>query len=232
MISIVMPTWQQGDHIAAAVCSIQDQTYREWEMTIVLDGPPDVGTEDFLSWGLKDLRIHEVQMKENGGTAQALNAGFDTARGDYFTWVSSDNIMRPTWLEEQLQYLLEHRDKDAVYSSYNHQLGTMKDGKWQVQRNLTIASEPVGLINSENCYIGPAFLYRRYLHDKVGEHRGKISHDYDWWLRAEEVGKIGFLDKVLCTYRAHNERVTITRRDQYDATYWQQQARERRSDAS
>lgn len=66
--------------------------------------------------------------------------------------------------------------------------------------------------------------------DRTG---GKISHDYDHWLRIEEVcaaahKRIIGLNKSLCWYRAHDARATVRRRHEFDAHYWQQEARERR----
>ena len=90
---------------------------------------------------------------------------------------------------------------------------------------------PEKLILSTNCFFGPIFIIRK---DVWQKHRGKISHDYDNWLRVEEAcWKEGLdiigVDEDLCYYRVHDKRVTVTRRHQFDASQWQLEAEVRRA---
>jgi teichuronic acid biosynthesis glycosyltransferase TuaG len=224
-VSIVMPTHGQGDHILDALTSIEAQAFTDFELIVVCDGPPDEGTEVAL-----ELRTPDdlIVLSENKGTAEALNAGFARARGELFTWVSSDNEMDIEWLEVLVEELEGNDDADCVYSGYFREEGEFDGKAWRPRDRrkhfVDIAAAP--LIDDVNCAIGPSFLYDRQFHQ---EHRGKISHDYDNWLRFEEAGgKIVGIPRPLCVYRVHDERVTITRREQYDAEHWQAEARKRR----
>lgn len=211
-----MPTYQQGDFIQEALWSVLLQDFEDWKMIVVVDGPPDEQTKKHLGGNL-DSRISILRLAENTGTANALNRGFEVCSGDFYTWVSSDNVMHTAWLAEMVDFLVTQTSFGGVYSSY---MRMHKD------RNVLTRHPPRPLIDSENCFVGPAFLYRSELHH---EHRGKISHDYDWWLRFEEKAKLGWIDKPLATYRVHPGRVTVTRRHTYDAPQWQAEARKRRS---
>jgi hypothetical protein len=118
-------------------------------------------------------------------------------------------------------------DVGVVYSAFNYGL---PNGK----KHYT-PYEPDKLIHTLNCFFGPSFLIRREVWLEAGEHRGKISHDYDHWLRIEEVCqrldlKIVSIPDTLCDYRVHNKRVTVTRRHEFDACEWQEEAKRRRSD--
>lgn len=249
-VGVIMPTWNQGKHILAAVRSIVEQTFDDFVLLIYCDGPPDAGTEVALKFAAKHLGDQCVyaQDDENRGTAEALNLGHDALLRKfpdlkYLTWVSSDNEMRPEFLATLVDYLENHPEKSFVFSSYMRETGEHNGEEWSpIQRQLHKApayprmhpktGEPDKhqLVRSPNCFIGPAFLYRTTLWRAVGLHRGAISHDYDWWLRAEEVSRWsgGSIDVDLCQYRVHSERVTVTRRDTFDAIRWQAEAKARR----
>ncbi len=215
--TVIMPTWNQAKFLEEAVESVLAQS-SPLELIVVVDGrQPE--SEAILQRYAGRLTVKLLD--HNQGTAVALNTGFAAADplSEFWTWVSSDNVMYPSWLERLRSYLETHLHADAVYSAY------LRDhGKKQVR-----CGQPFdGLIQSQNCYIGPSFLYRAALGHRVGEHRGRICHDYDWWLRAEEAGTIEYLDEPLCLYRVHRERATVLLRHEYDAPHWQAEARERR----
>lgn len=225
-VSVVLPTHAQGEHIADAMEALNAQTFTDFELIVVCDGPPDKGTEAALEmWRPDDI----IVLPENKGTAEALNAGFARARGELFTWVSSDNEMDIQWLEVLVAELDARPDVGCVYSAYLREEGKIENGRWRplgmrFKHFVDIAAAP--LIEDENCPIGPSFLYRREFHQ---EHRGRISHDYDNWLRFEEVAPIVGIPRPLCVYRVHDERVTVTRRAEYDAGHWRDAAMMRRA---
>tara|TARA_Y100000310_G_scaffold193464_1_gene193407 strand:- start:1009 stop:1737 length:729 start_codon:yes stop_codon:yes gene_type:complete len=236
LVSIVMPTHNQSDHITDALESIRNQTYPELELIVVIDGMDEQTIErvsDCVNqpWGKGTVRceVHE----DNKGTAAAINTGMAEAKGEYVTWVSSDNTMEADWLSTLVALLEDEPDVDAVYSSYWREPGMLSHGIWYArekkQQHVNGPYQQWELILDENCPCGPAFLWRHDLVDRVGGQRGNISHDYDYWLRIEEQGKIAWIPKPLATYRVHDERVTITRAETYDAMTWRQRAHDRRA---
>lgn len=229
-VSVVMPTYRQAKFLPDALDSLAAQAFQDFELIVVQDGP-DPETHIVLSQHeFMDGRKWLTRTK-NGGTADAINEGFKHAKGKYWTWVSSDNVMHPHWLGT-LAHVLEEIPYDAVYTAYERDTGAMTPDGWKSTRNEVFQHPYEPLINSENCFIGPSFLYRRELHEKVGEHRGAISHDYDWWLRVEEHGKIGWWEDCLATYRVHGGRITVTKRKTYDAGKWRKEAIRRRERAN
>lgn len=224
-----MPYYQQPEFVADAVASV----VHEVDFLLVSedgDGPAPWGEEDEDGGDVEYENIASIVSEKNHGTASAINAGVDALPGygpqgyDWLTWVSSDNIYRPGWVKA----LLDATDEDtgAVYGGF-----TWAKGK--SERYLFVPHTPDRLINQEDCYYGPVFLIRREVWKEAGPHRGRISHDYDHWLRVEEAcwkmgKKIVGVDKDLCWYRAHDKRATVLRRDQYDAKHWQAEGKKRR----
>lgn len=62
----------------------------------------------------------DIFFKPNGGVATALNFGIEKMEGDYFSWLSHDDMYRPDKVKAQVELLEELEDKDTIiYSGYN-----------------------------------------------------------------------------------------------------------------
>ena len=107
-VSIVMPCYQNGGTIARSVCSVQAQTFADWELIAVDDG----STDDTLAQ-LNTLAAAEPRMRvihqENGGVSAARNAGIDAAQGDWLFFLDADDRLT----EDALSFLLGLTD-DAL----------------------------------------------------------------------------------------------------------------------
>lgn len=221
-LGAVMPTYNQREFISEAVESVLPQVD---ELVIVNDGSTD-GTAEWLDASPGFVGVPVATLAENGGTANAINVGVGLLAGnDWLTWVSSDNVMAAHWRDTLEAAAAD--DVGAVYSAFWYELPGAKP------RVLYVPHEPGRLISQEECYYGPSFIIRADVWAAAGEHRGRISHDYDHWLRVEEACwakglRIVGVPEPLCHYRAHEKRVTVTRRHEYDAPHWRAEARKRR----
>lgn len=213
-IGAVMPTYNQAEYLEEAIESVINQVD---VLHMVDDGSTD-GTLRLLD--KYKGRIGYTTYQGNQGTAFAINEGIEHLQDcDWLTWVSSDNVYKPDWLCNL--ELLADSGTGVVYSGYN----------WGSKDYHFTEYAPEKLISNVNCFFGPSFIIRK---DVWQEHRGKISHDYDNWLRVEEACwekglQIIGIDENLCYYRVHPKRVTVTRRHQFDAPHWQTEARKRRA---
>ena len=103
-VSVIMPTYNCGKYIAAAIRSVQAQTYDNWELWVVDDCSTDE-TAQILEPFLEDTRIHYHCMDENGGPAPARNYGLCRAEGRYIAFLDSDDLWYPEKLEKQLAFM-------------------------------------------------------------------------------------------------------------------------------
>lgn len=229
-VSVVMPTFNQVGMLRDQLCALEEQRFKDFELIVVNDGSTD-GTRYVLDRYAGPLvRRMKVVHQENAGPGEAINEGIRFACGDWWTWVSSDNVQDPDWLS----VLLAAADFDpsigAVFSAY---LRRDEAGR-------SVLSEDCGhyrlgdQVRTPYCFFGPSFLIRPDVWLAAGGHRGKTSHDYDHWLRVEEACmdmglSIRWVNKSLCTYRVHDNRISVTRRHEFDAPHWQQEALKRRS---
>lgn len=232
-VGVVMPTFNQVWWIEKALASYFQQHYSSKSLVIVNDGSTD-GTRGTIASILPSLRA--IHHDTNKGTAAAINTGVDALvaaeKLDALTWISSDNEMDPDWLWRLVEAAeVDHEGRmgvGVVYSGFWYCVPGRKD------HYLFKPHTRDRLLEEINCFYGPSFIIRRDVWQEAGHHRGKISHDYDHWLRVEEVCyrrglRIVGVDAPLCRYNAHDQRVTVTRADQFDAYHWQAEARKRRA---
>lgn len=112
MISVVIPVYNGANYLGEAIESVLNQTYKGYEIIVVNDGSEDNGkTRDVaLSYG-RNIRYFE---KKNGGVASALNFGIRQMQGDYFAWLSHDDVFCENKLEDQLQAIFASGKEAAI----------------------------------------------------------------------------------------------------------------------
>lgn len=192
MISIVMPVYNHVRYLRAALESIVSQEYKDWELVIVDDHSNDGCGEIADEFAALDPRITVRHREVNGGGAGlALNDGFRLVTGEYETWWASDNVMYPEALGTLVAYLDTHPDVDYVYA--NNEIGIMDEtGKCEVaRRNLweeVNQTWDADRLLNQGYFLGCVWAWRRRLRDGVGEFQPEPCEDYDFVLRAVELG--------------------------------------------
>ena len=114
-ISVVLPVWNQAEFLAGSVRSVLAQSYENLELIVVDDGSDEDLSLALAPW-LEDSRVR-VLKRPHEGIAAALNAGFREASGDFLTWTSADNLMKPEMLSALLGYLLRRPSVRMAYSN-------------------------------------------------------------------------------------------------------------------
>lgn len=97
-VSVIVPVYKVEDYVSRCIESILDQTYTDWELILVDDGSPDKSGEKCDKYAEKDNRIR-VFHKENGGVSSARNMGLDNAKGEWVTFVDSDDYVNVDTLQ-------------------------------------------------------------------------------------------------------------------------------------
>lgn len=112
LVSIGMPVYNGADTLAAAIRSIINQTYQNWELLVMDDGSTD-GSEHVAA-GFGDPRIHVIKGGDNQGIVFRLNEAVRLAQGDYFARMDADDIAFPQRLERQVSYLDKHSEISLI----------------------------------------------------------------------------------------------------------------------
>lgn len=98
LISIIVPVYKVEKYLKRCVDSILTQTYQNMEIILVDDGSPDSCGIICDKYKENDNRI-EVIHKENGGLADARNEAITLAKGDYISFIDSDDWVSPYYVE-------------------------------------------------------------------------------------------------------------------------------------
>jgi glycosyltransferase involved in cell wall biosynthesis len=100
LVSIIVPAYNSAKHISATIKSVQNQTYKDFELIIVDDGSKD-NTREVIESFLDDKRIRYI-FQENKGQASARNNGIGKSKGLFIAFQDSDDLWKSDKLEKQI----------------------------------------------------------------------------------------------------------------------------------
>ena len=98
LISVIVPVYNVEPYLRECVDSILGQSFSDFELILVDDGSPDKCGKICDEYAEKDSRVRVIH-QQNGGLSAARNTGIDAAKGEYLTFVDSDDMVHPLFLE-------------------------------------------------------------------------------------------------------------------------------------
>ena len=108
ILSVIMPAFNAAQRIAAAIKSILQQSFDDFEFIIINDGSADATATIINNYAQKDPHIKPIHLPTNQGIAYALNVGLKQSQGAYIARMDADDLSHPLRLEKQYNYLLQH----------------------------------------------------------------------------------------------------------------------------
>ena len=213
-VSIVVPVFNGSNYLADALESALAQTYRNTEIIVVDDGSCDDGATRDVAVSYGD-RIRYVP-KANGGVSSALNAGIAAMTGEYFSWLSHDDIYCKDKIELQIEYIRQHRDAAFLCGGFE---------KVDIEGNLLsrVLQDDRTLIENGrqalSVYIfGCTTLIKKTCFDDVGgfNEANRTTSDDEMWLKIIRKYKLHYIDKILCKERIHPEQVGARLSDMHE----------------
>ena len=112
-ISIIVPVYKVEKYLHRCLDSIVKQTFTDWECILVDDGSPDNSGNICDEYAEKDKRFR-VLHNENAGVSTARNNGLDEAKGEYVTFVDSDDWIKKEMLEELYNAAIDRKAEMVV----------------------------------------------------------------------------------------------------------------------
>jgi len=114
-LTVIIPNYNKAEYISQCVESVENQTYREFEIIIVDDKSIDDSRRVIAKLSSKYSNINCVLLNENGGVSNARNIGLEKARTEYVTFLDSDDYYySDTKLEREMALLLSNNRADAA----------------------------------------------------------------------------------------------------------------------
>ena len=203
VISVLMPVFNGGKHLAKAISSILEQTFQDFELLLLDDGSTDESLRILREFEALDSRV-KVTARENKGLICTLNELVAQARGKYMARMDADDVAFPDRFARQLCFLDENLDVVCVGGCFE-----IIDG---ADRYLTTLKQPQSnsqiqdlLLAGHSAISHPTAMVRSVSMRAVGGYdvRYCAAEDYDLWLRLGEIGELANLSAVLLKYRVH-----------------------------
>lgn len=116
-ISVIVPVYNAEKYLSKCIDSVLAQTFSDWELLLIDDGSPDRSGEICDEYAAKDSRIR-VFHKQNGGVSSARNLGLDKAKGEYVTFVDSDDFLDSSYLTD---FFVSNKRADLYIQGFKNQ---------------------------------------------------------------------------------------------------------------
>ena len=106
MISVIVPIYNVEKYLIKCIESIINQTYKDLEIILVDDGSTDSSGKICDEFATKDNRIKVIH-KKNGGLSSARNIGLDICKGNYISFIDSDDYIELDMYEKMIKIIVK-----------------------------------------------------------------------------------------------------------------------------
>ena len=206
LFSVIIPTYNRENFIIKTIHSVLSQTYTNFELIIVDDGSTD-NTEKFVR-NIKDKRIKFFK-KENEERGAARNYGTNKAKGDYITFLDSDDLLYSKYLEEANLFIASNNAINIF-----HQLFEVTNILGKVIHSANYSNNNVfkSLIKKGNFMACQGmFLQKDFAKSNlfIEDRNLAGSEDYELWLRISTRTKIIINPVITSALLQHLERSVV-----------------------
>ena len=214
LLSVVMPSLNQGRFLAEAVRSVLDQPVDGVELVVVDGGSTDDTVEQLAALAAQYPGRLRWTSEPDDGPAQAINRAVAMARGAVIGWLNSDDLYEPGAIRRALDHLAERPADVMVYGEATHvDVDGELIGPYPTQGPQTPVAE-----FANGCFIcQPTVFVRREVWMKVGglDEGLLTAFDFDLWLKLFKAypGRIGYLPQLQARSRLHAGCITTRMRE-------------------
>lgn len=204
-ISIIMPVWNGGQFLVAAIDSLLAQTFTDFELLVIDDGSTDATPEILRAYADARLRVFRL---DHAGIVVALNHGLAQARADWVARQDADDLSEPDRLALQWQAVRRH---PALVLSHT---AVTLFGEGPAPAHLARFPRTRGFAALRLCYQCPivhsTVLFRKATALAVGGYLPAERHaeDFSLWGRMLEAGEVVGLPRKLVRFRLHSQSVS------------------------
>ncbi len=206
-ISIITPSYNQGQFIEATILSVLNQTYKNIEYIIVDGGSTDSTMRVVEKYKDKiDIVIHE----KDKGQSDAINKGFKLATGTLVGWINSDDVLYPNCVEQLVKAYVQKNDGAIYYNRFNDRIDAKGNKILTYEKNIP---DKQHLLLSNYDVIQPGSFYSNDTLKEINYVDASINYcmDLDLWLRLLNHGPIYNISNApIAAIRVWEETKTAT----------------------
>jgi glycosyltransferase involved in cell wall biosynthesis len=199
LVSIITPSFNQGQFIEETILSIRNQSYKNIEH-IVIDGGSTDHTLEILN--KYSSSVSWISGPDKGQT-DAINKGIKRSHGEILAYLNSDDLYLPETIKTIVDFFSEHPEIDMLYGDIIHidkhsqYIETIKTGTINFEKYLT------GLVYLPQ----PTVFFRRKIIGKTGyfDEKLHLAMDLDYWIRVFFIFQTAYLPVTLAKARIYPE---------------------------
>ena len=201
LVSIVTPSYNQGQFIEETLQSVRMQDYQNIEH-IIIDGS---STDDTLSVLRRYESTYNMRWisEPDKNHAEALCKGFRQARGHILAWLNSDDLYLPGAISQAVAAFREHPSADLIYGDV-----IIIDGEGEeIGRRRLTRMDAYDFLGQGNCLAQPATFWTRDIYDRVGgiDSTYYFQMDLEYFIRVASAGRLQHVRSWLAKIRIHPE---------------------------
>ncbi len=198
-VSIIIPTYNRAELICETLESVYAQTYCEYDVIVVDDG----SDQDIASIAATPAHPVAFQRIEHAGQGAARNVGLHLAQGEYVTFLDSDDLWEPRFLEKLTRALDLNPRAGWVYcNSATFDEGGQLHAAYLPDAYKIRGSLFEALLEGNFLCVG-GLLFRRWCFERVGGFDPELPpvEDWDLWLRIAHEYEAAYVDEPLVRIR-------------------------------
>ena len=210
-LTVLMAFHNDAPYIAAAIDSVLNQTWNDFELVLVNDASTD-GSRDIVA-RYTDRRIRVLDNSQNLRLARSLNRGLDAARGELVARLDANDIAALDRLEKQMRFMREHPDFALVGGQY-----TVIDTQGRPIRNAALMRPVTELgvkwyLLFDSPFVHSTVMFRKRCVDEVGKYNPALARaqDVELWARMAVRYRMVNLRDVLVSQRYDPTSITYDR---------------------
>jgi len=207
-VSVVVPSYNHELYIEECLRSIMSQSAPPNELIVIDDGSDD-GSAKVIERVLKDCPFAcEFYTRENRGLCTTLNEGLERAKGEYFAYLSSDDLWLSTFLDSRLRVLLAEQDAPLVYGHSFMVDEASRVTSYSYGRDLPRRDTTREMLLFSFVPTSSSILYRKSaLETQLWDPEIKLE-DFDLYLRLSAGHEFAYDPNVLSCWRTHPENTS------------------------
>ena len=212
LVSIIVPIYKVEPYLRRCLDSIVNQTYTNLEIILVDDGSPDRCPQICDEYATKDNRITVIH-KKNGGLSDARNTGLDFCKGEYVSFVDSDDWVANSFIESLIREINNH-NADIGVANF---IRTTSPSSAKINPNYSRNIEELDSLQSvkklwTNNYVtfvtAWGKIYKTSLFSSIRFPKGKIHEDeYTTYKLLYRASKTVFLNTPLYFYFQRDDSI-------------------------
>lgn len=212
LVTVGVALYNHEKYIIKCLESVINQSYCNIELIVIDDGSPD-NSYNIAKQYIDSVKTEKkiiIKTRPNKGMCNTLNEIANMAKGEYISFLGSDDYWAPNKIEAHVDFLKKNKDLALVHSnSYIVDDSNNITSKIDFSNKRNSGNIFNDIVYGKGGINTPSHLYRTTVYKKIGYYDASLKfEDTDFWLRLTKEFSIGFINEYHSYYRWHGENLS------------------------